>query len=146
MTSTKKQTNYHFKYSVLVNNTPQKVWEYLIDVSRWKEWDTELLDSEILEEFSLGAKGTLTPKKGPKLNFIISELNPITSYTFVTTMPLGKLVIKRTLKKREHQIEFTDDIRFTGVMKRLFGLVLGRGFKLVLPTVMRNFKEFAEKE
>ncbi|MGD1947646.1 MAG: SRPBCC family protein [Croceivirga sp.] len=146
MPSSKKDTNCNFQYSVLVNNSRQKVWNYLTNVSRWREWDTELVHSELSEDFALGAKGILMPKKGPQLKFYISELTQNKSYTFVTKMPLGTLEIKRTLEERDDQIQFTDDIRFTGFLKQLFGLMLGRGFKSVLPQVMRNFKELAEKE
>lgn len=88
----------------------------------------------------------MIPKKGPKLKFQITELIPNSSYTFVTKMPVGTLVIKRTLKQVGEQIEFTDEIRFTGLFKRLFGLLLGGGFKSVLPEVMKNFKTLAEQE
>lgn len=146
MAAQKKQSNYHFQYTVLVNNTQEKVWGFLTDVSRWKAWDTELLESNLSEEFDLGAKGELTPKKGPKLKFHISELIPGKSYTFVTKMPVGTLEIKRTLEKKGNAIEFTDDIKFTGFLKHIFGFMLGGGFKAVLPEVMNNFKKIAEKE
>ncbi len=146
MALSNKQTNYHFQYSILVNNTQEKVWNFLTNVDRWKEWDTELKSSSLSENFGLGARGILTPKKGPKLKFHISELEHNKSYTFVTKMPVGTLEIKRTLKNKGNQIEFTDDIKFTGFLKRLFGLMLGGGFKSVLPDVMQNFKELAEQE
>lgn len=146
MASSKKQTNYHFQYSILVNNTQKKVWNFLTNVNRWKEWDTELKSSTLSENFGLGAKGVLIPKKGPKLKFYISNIVPNQSYTFVTKMPVGTLEIKRTLKNKGNQIEFTDDIKFTGFLKKLFGLTLGGGFKSVLPDVMNNFKELAEQE
>ncbi|QCW98989.1 polyketide cyclase [Aggregatimonas sangjinii] len=146
MALSNKQTNYHFHYSILVNNTQEKVWNFLTNVERWKEWDTALQSSTLSEHFGLGAKGILIPKKGPKLTFYISKIIPDTSYTFVTKMPVGTLEIKRTLKNKANQIEFTDDIRFTGFLKRVFGLMLGGGFKKVLPEVMQNFKELAEQE
>lgn len=146
MPSETKQTNYHFRYSILVNNTQDKIWAFLTDVERWKEWDTELVESSLSEKFDLGAKGELTPKKGPKLKFHISEHIPNTSYSFVTKIPLGTLEIKRTLKKKGNSIEFTDDIKFTGFLKHVLGRMLGHGFKAVLPEVMENFKRIAEQE
>lgn len=146
MTPSKKQTNYHFKYSVLINNSQEKVWDFLINVDRWKEWDTELVASSLLENFAVDAKGILTPRKGPKLKFHISEIVPGKSYTFVTKMPVGTLEIKRVLEKKGNQVEFTDDIRFTGFLKKVFGRMLGGSFKAVLPEVMENFKRLAEQE
>ncbi len=140
-----KQKNHHFQYSILVNNSRQKVWDFLTDVDRWKDWDTELKCATLTEPFALGATGILTPKKGPKLEFKISALTPLESYTFQTKMPVGTLEIKRTLERKGNQIAFTDDIKFTGALKRVFGLLLGGGFKAVLPKVMENFKRLAEQ-
>lgn len=146
MTISPKQKNYHFNYSILINNSPSKIWNLLTDVDRWKEWDTELLDSKLKEPFELNATGLLIPKKGPRLTFFISELIPNTSYTFVTKMPVGTLEIKRTLLVIGTQVQFTDDIQFKGFLKNILGTLLGRGFKSVLPEVMQNFKKLAELE
>ncbi len=146
MSELKKQTNYHFSFSILVNNSQAKVWNYLSDVDKWKDWDTEITEAKLEGKFEIGAKGKLIPKKGPKLNFHISEISPQESYTFKTKMPIGYLEIKRSLKKKGDLIEFTDDIQFTGIMKRVFGIMLGGGFKSLLPEVMENFKKFAEQE
>lgn len=140
------QTNYHFEYSIYVNNSRQKVWDYLVNVARWKEWDTEIIDAKLFGSFTIGAKGILTPQKGPKLKFHISETISNTSYTFVTQMPIGTLVIKRSLEQNRNQIKFTDEIQFTGFLKRFFGLLLGKNFQSVLPDVMQKFKELVEKE
>ncbi|MEM1408042.1 MAG: SRPBCC family protein [Bacteroidota bacterium] len=146
MQSSPRQTNHYFSFTIVVNSSHDKVWSLLIDVDRWHKWDTELIKAELTEDFALGAKGVLIPKKGPKLKFYISELIPNQSYTFVTKMPVGTLEIRRTLKQKSDQIEFTDEIRFTGFLKRIFGLMLGGGFKAVLPEVMENFKRLAEQE
>ncbi len=140
------QSNYHFQYSIYVDNSKEKVWDYLTDVSRWNEWDTELLDSKLSGNLSVGAKGMLIPKKGPKLKFHISKCVPYVSYTFVTRMPVGTLEIKRSIEEGGNHIKFTDEIKFTGVLKRFFGFMLGSGFKSVLPEVMQRFKELVEKE
>lgn len=141
-----KQPDHQFHCSVVVNNTRDKVWDFLIDVDRWKEWDTELVNSRLFSEFAVGSEGELKPKKGPTLKFNISEIEPHLSYTFITKMPVGTLEIKRIIKEKREGVEFTDDIRFTGFLKRIFGLMLGKGFKKVLPEVMDNFKRIVEKE
>lgn len=140
MKSLNKQSNFHFQYSILVDNSQDKIWGFLTNVERWKEWDTELKSSTISGEFALGVKGFLTSKKGSTLKFHISKITTNKSYTFVTKMPVGTLEIERSLVKKDDLIEFTDDIKFTGFLKRFFGLILGGGFKSVLPRVMENFK------
>jgi hypothetical protein len=140
-----KQSNHHFSFTIGVHNTQDKVWQTLIDVSTWHLWDTELVDAFLDGSFKEGAKGVLPPKKGPKLKFYISEIIPNQSYTFKTDLPVGWLEIKRTLRTENNVTYFTDDIAFKGFLKRIFGLMLGGGFRKVLPEVMDNFKKIAER-
>jgi hypothetical protein len=114
-------------------------------VQLWHKWDTELKEATLEGDFALNAKGSITPKKGPKLKFYISEIIPNKSYTFNTKMPVGELVIKRTLTVENEVVYFTDDIAFTGFLKFIFGFMLGGQFRKVLPEVMENFKRLAEK-
>lgn len=88
----------------------------------------------------------MKPKTGPKLKFYISELIPNHSYTFNTVMPVGELVIKRSLTEVNNEIHFTDDIAFTGSLKYIFGFMLGGQFRKVLPEVMNNFKRISENK
>ncbi len=138
------QSNHHFSLTVSLDSTREKVWQTLIDVPTWHEWDTELKHASLAEDFALGAKGVLTPLSGPTLSFFISDLVPYQSYTFKTKMPLGWLVIKRTLTVNNDKTEFTDEIAFTGFLKRVFGAMLGGKFRAVLPEVMDNFKKIVE--
>ena len=93
-----KQRNYHFSFTIAINTTTEKVWQTLIDVENWHKWDTEIIEANIEGNFVIGAKGTMKPKTGPKLKFYISEIISNQSYTFNTIMPVGELVIKRSLK------------------------------------------------
>lgn len=142
-----KQHNHHFSFTIPVNTTKANVWQTLLDVQNWHKWDTELLEASIEGIFEKGAKGTMKTKAGVKLKFYISEFIPNQSYTFNTIMPIGgDLVIKRTLTEINNEIHFTDDIAFTGFLKYILGFILGRQFRKVLPEVMHNFKEIAEKK
>ncbi|MEM6842133.1 MAG: SRPBCC family protein [Bacteroidota bacterium] len=140
-----QQKNHHFSGTIAIDKPQTEVWRLLTDVTQWKDWDTELKTSSLVGEFALGATGELVPMKGPKLTFVISEFIPEQSYTVKTKMPVGHLMMKRTLANRNQLTYFTDDIWFTGALKRVFGLMLGSGFKAVLPEVMENFKRLAEQ-
>ena len=141
-----KQSNHHFSFTIPVNATKSNVWETLIDVQNWHQWDTELIEVNLEGIFEKGAKGTMKPKTGPKLKFYISELIPNQSYTINTIMPVGELVIKRSLTEINNEIHFTDDIAFTGFLKYVFGFMLGGQFGKVLPEVMNNFKRITESK
>ncbi len=141
-----EQSNHHFSFTIPVNATKASVWQTLIDVQNWHQWDTEIIETTLEGVFAEGAKGTMIPKTGPKLKFYISELIPHKSYTFNTIMPVGELVIKRSLIEKNNEIHFTDDIAFTGFLKYIFGFMLGGQFRKVLPEVMNNFKRIAESK
>ena len=141
-----KQSNHHFSFTIAVNSTKANVWQTLIDVQNWHRWDTELIEANLEGVFEEGAKGTMKPKTGPQLKFYISELIPNQSYSFNTVLPVGELVIKRSLKELNNEIHFTDDIAFTGFLKYIFGIMLGGQFRKVLPEVMNNFKRIAESK
>lgn len=140
------QSNYHFNISIAIENTLPKVWETLLDVESWHIWDTEIVSSQLNGNFEVGSKGIMIPKKGPNLSFYISEIIPHKTYSFKTKMPLGWLVIKRTILQKNDSVIFIDDIQFTGILKQLFGLILGKGFIKVLPEVIQNFKKLAESK
>lgn len=141
-----KQHNHHFSFTICVNTTKAKVWQTLIDVQNWPQWDTELMEASLEGVLEKGSKGTMKPKTGPKLNFYISEFTPNLSYTINTVLPVGELVIKRSLTEKNNEIHFTDDIAFKGFLKYIFGFMLGSQFRKVLPEVMNNFKRIAESK
>lgn len=141
-----KQRNHHFNFTIAIDNTIDKVWQSLIDVEKWHQWDTELISANLDGNFVLGAKGSMKPKTGPLLPFYISEFTPHQSYTINTKMPIGGLVIKRSLSTENGMVLFTDDIQFTGFLKLIFGVILGGTFRKVLPEVMNNFKKMAEEK
>jgi hypothetical protein len=138
------QSNSHFSFTINVNNSIEKVWAELIDVPTWHLWDTELMEAKLDGKFEVGVGGLMIPQKGPKLKFYISEVTTHQSYTVNTIMPVGQLIIKRSLTQNGNQVEFTDDIQFTGFLKYVFGFMLGGQFRKVLPEVLNKFKNIAE--
>ena len=140
-----KQSNHHFSYTIAVKASAAEVWRVLTDAPGWHRWDTEILEATLAGDFAAGTSGTMRPKKGPVLKFYISEVIPNQSYTFCTILPVGELVIKRSLSVGKNETHFTDDIAFTGFLKYFFGLLLGSQFRKVLPGVMNSFKKIVER-
>ena len=126
----------------LETNAPEEVWRRWIEVETWHEWDTEVEEVSLRGEFEPGAKGTLTPKTGPKTSFTITELTPEQSYTFTTDLPLAKLYVRRYFTSS--RTAFTHEVSFAGTLAPLFGFLLGRRFQKVLPQVMVNLRTLAQ--
>jgi hypothetical protein len=146
MTVNAQQTNYHFSHTDSTNATTDKIWQVWTDVPNWKQWDKGLKEAVLDGEFIKGTKGRLIPDKGPKSKFIISELVPNKSYTFKTKIPFGWLIVKRTLEQKDGKTFFTHDVEFTGILKKILGNKLGKKYRAMLPTILSEIKQIAERK
>ncbi|OLP18133.1 polyketide cyclase [Leptolyngbya sp. 'hensonii'] len=135
-----------FSHTIATTASRQAIWRLWTDVSTWAEWDTELKSAYLNGNFALGSKGTLVPKTGVKSAFEITEYHPGESYAFTIPLFLSQLTIRRSFSDREGLTKFTHEIRFSGFLGGLFGFLLGRKFKRVLPSVMENLRLQAECE
>jgi Polyketide cyclase / dehydrase and lipid transport len=135
-----------FSHTLKTSAAPAKIWAIWTDVAHWSQWDTELADACLDSTFALGSIGTLTPKTGQTSRFEISQLSLGASYTISVQLPLSKLNIYRYLRSQSDGTYFTHEVSFQGLLAFVFGLLLGRKFQKVLPTVMENLKRIAEAE
>lgn len=135
-----------FSNTLETSATPEKIWEIWTDVNSWSVWDTELHDSYLESPFKLGATGKLVPKTGTTSKFTITQFTPGKSYTFTVQLPLCHLNVRRYLTIEEGNVYFTHEVSFKGLLAFLFGWLLGKKFKQVLPGVMENIREIAEAE
>lgn len=135
-----------FSNTVKTSASPEKIWIIWTDVNSWSVWDTELHDSYLESPFKFGATGKLVPKTGTTSKFTITQLTPGQSYTFTVQLPLCHLNVRRYLMTQEGITYFTHEVSFKGLLAFLFGWLLGKKFKQVLPKVMENIRELAEAE
>jgi hypothetical protein len=133
-----------FSHTLKTSASPERIWAIWTDVEHWSEWDTELSDSGLESIFALGAVGKLTPKVGRVSSFKISQLSVGKSYTFTLELPLCKLNVHRHLHSQSGCTYFTHEVSFQGLFAFLFGWLLGRRFRNILPSVMENIKRIAE--
>jgi Polyketide cyclase / dehydrase and lipid transport len=133
-----------FSHTLKTTASPAQIWEIWTDVAHWSEWDTELTDAYLVGLFELGATGKLTPKTGRASTFRISQFNPNESYTLTIELPFCYLNVHRYLDCQPNATYFTHEVSFDGLLAWVFGLLLGRKFRAVLPSVMENIKRIAE--
>ncbi len=134
-----------FAHTEVVHAPPERVWAVWTDVAGWPRWDTELASASLAGSFAEGSRGTLKPRGTPTASFTLTEVTPGQSYTFATALPLGKLLVRRTLRSGP-EVTFTHEVRFTGLSAPLFGALLGRRYQRALPVAMARLREIAEAE
>lgn len=140
-----KNKNKHFSYTLETKAEAANIWKIWINVNQWKKWDTGLKDAQMLEEFSLNAKGYIISLEGRKSKFKVVAFEPGKSYTFRTKLPFGSLYVKRYLSKQNTQVQFTHEVWFKGLTAGIFAKSFGKKFREMLPEVMQNIKNQAEK-
>jgi hypothetical protein len=133
-----------FSHTLQTSASPEKIWAIWTDVAHWAEWDTELADAILDTAFDLGAVGKLKPRSGSVSPFRISQFNAGQSYTFTMKLPLSQLSVYRHLHVRSGRTYFTHEVSFQGLLAFLFGVLLGRRFRMKLPGIMENIKRIAE--
>ncbi len=80
-------TNYEFSHSVETTASAAAVWALWSDVGRWTEWDAELESVELDGPFEVGSRGRMAIPGQPPIEFTLTEVRPLTSFTDETAVP-----------------------------------------------------------
>jgi uncharacterized membrane protein len=115
--------------TITIDAPPARVWEILIDIERWPEW-SESVDSASRGEpgpLQVGSTATVKQPKLAKSHWVVTELEPERSFTWVSKSP----GVRST---GYHQIEPTADggsnvtlrLEQSGPLAKIIGAI-GRG-------------------
>ncbi len=140
-----EQTDKHFWNTLQTTAEPEKIWDIWTDVPNWNTWDTGLKDASITGPFQLNAKGTIVSLKNRTSKFKVVHFEKGKSYTFKTRLPFSALYVKRYLEVRDGFTYFTHEVWFTGLTGGIFAKRFGPEFRRLLPEVMQNVQQSAEK-
>ena len=68
---------------------PERVWEVLADVERWSEWTETVTWVRRLDDGPLrsGSRAKINQPKIPETEYVVTELEPGQSFTWVATGP-----------------------------------------------------------
>ncbi len=140
-----EQTDKHFWNTLQTTAAPQKIWAIWTDVPNWNTWDTGLKDASIQGDFKRNAKGIIISLENRTSRFKVVHFEKGKTYTFKTRLPFGALYVKRYLDVKEGVTHFTHEVRFTGLTAGIFAKQFGPEFRRLLPEVMENVRQLAEK-
>jgi hypothetical protein len=113
----------------------------------WPEWDEAVRWVRRDGPFAEGTRGSLKPKGGPKVDFVIETLVPDREFTDRSTMPGASLTIR-------HLVEVLGDgrtgvgvvVSIEGPLARLWKLFLGRGIARSTPAGLHRLVEVVEAD
>ncbi len=135
-----------FKEQIVINTVPEKIYPFYSNVSDWAVWDPDVVSSSIDGKFVQGAKGRLKPANGPEAKIEFTEVTINKSFTTISRLPLCQISFKHELFGKEEQTKVTHSVKFSGLLSPLFGRLIGKQIKKVLPETMKGLKQAAENE
>lgn len=136
--------HHEFSYTINSQSSASKIFEIWEDVDNWKNWDTELIWSELRGKFEKGATGHLQAKKSPKAKFTLSEVTQNKSFTSVAQLPFGgEFVLVHGIEEGDGGVSFNHTIYFTGIAGYIIGSLLINKYKQELPKAMKNIEDLA---
>ena len=75
--------------TVEIDAAPERVWDVMTDVERWPEWTETVTSVTRLDEgpLRLDSRARLEQPKLPPTEYVVTELSPGRSFTWVATSP-----------------------------------------------------------
>lgn len=74
-------------FELLVNTTPERVWELYADVNEWLKWDSNLKNVTLNGNFSIGSTGIIEVVNQPSIPYTIIDVQENVSFCTKTTIP-----------------------------------------------------------
>lgn len=112
---------------------PSAFYSRWIDHDSWSEWspDTEWvrLDGAVRQ----GARGILKPKGGPRVSFVVAEVETDRVYTDVTRMPGTRLTFRHTVEPVGSGSRVTAEVTLEGPLSWLWARTAFSGFATSVP-------------
>ena len=109
---------------------PSAFFERWADMATWPQWNTDTEWVRLDCDFVQGATGTLKPKGGPKVRFVIQRLVPGREFVDVSRLAGARLTFAHLVTERADggsDVEVT--VTMSGPLRRVWLLLLGSGIR-----------------
>jgi hypothetical protein len=115
--------------SVTSTAAPERFFARWADMATWPEWNTDTEWVRLDGPFVTGSTGTLKPKGGPKVPFVIASLTPGEEFVDVSRLLGASLTFHHTVTSHEDGCDVDVTISMTGPLAFLWRRALGKGLK-----------------
>jgi hypothetical protein len=107
---------------------PAAFFDRWADMTTWPEWNLDTAWVKLDGPFTQGSTGTLKPKGGPVVSFVIERLSPNTDFVDVSRLYGARLKFAHLVNERpDGGSDVTVTVSMTGPLSRLWRVILGRG-------------------
>jgi hypothetical protein len=124
---------------------PSAFFERWADTATWPAWNADTEWVRLDGPFAEGATGTLKPRGGPKVRFVVATLVPGREFTDVSSMAGARLTFRHRVGTDDGGRTTVDvEVTLSGPLARLWQLVLGGGIRRGLQADLDRLAGVAE--
>jgi carbon monoxide dehydrogenase subunit G len=107
-----------FSISIDIDAPPDAVWAVMSDVERWHEWTASISSVKRLDAgpFSVGSRAHVRQPKLRPADFVVTNLVPNRSFTWVTRSPGVGATASHSVEPRGAGTRATLSVRFEGAL------------------------------
>lgn len=131
--------------SIRSSAAPEAFFARWADMATWPEWNTDTEWVRLDGPFAEGATGTLKPKGGPKVKFVVERLVPGEVFVDVSRLLGARLTFDhRVARTADGDTRVNVTVTLTGPLHRLWLMILGKGLRASAQPDLDALKAVAE--
>ena len=111
----------------------KQVWSVWINVNEWHLWQPSIECSQMEGDFKVGNGFLLKPKKGPKVNIELIQIEAFKSFTDLTRFPGAKMYGLHELIEHENELEIKTTMSIGGPLSFLWRMLVAEGVASGMP-------------
>lgn len=130
--------------SIVTSAPPETIFRIYRDVERWNQWDPDTRASSLVDGLTLGSKGSLTPAKGNTVPMEVTSVTENRNFTVTSQTALFRMDFDHELEPVANGTRIIHRVKFSGLLKPLLTVIIGRQVEKGLPITLKNLKSHAE--
>ena len=115
--------------SAVSSATPAAFFDRWADMPTWPEWNTDTEWVRLNGPFRTGATGTLKPKGGPKVRFVVERLIDGREFVDVSSLPGARLVFAHLVSIVPDGTQVDVTITLAGPLRWMWDRIMGAGLR-----------------
>ncbi|MCJ1706134.1 SRPBCC family protein [Microbacterium sp. VKM Ac-2923] len=113
--------------------SPAAFFARWVDHDTWREWSPDTEWVRIEHPVAQGSRGILKPEGGPRVKFVVAELEADRVYTDVTRMPGARLTFRHGVEPTAGGSRVTAEVTIDGPLSGLWARTAFAGFEQSVP-------------
>jgi hypothetical protein len=126
---------------------PSAFFERWAAMDTWPEWDEAVRWVRRDGPFAAGTTGSLKPRGGPKVSFVIETVDPGREFTDRSSMPGASLTIRHLVAVEDDGRTRVDiEVSLDGPLARVWKVLVGRGIATSTPAGLGRLVQVVEAD